>query len=82
VSTASMETYLQVALWTGGFLFYAQAMESGRAGTAALLAISGAAVQALTWLSARGAPELAVAAATLVAAWVAGAIATAIFRRL
>jgi hypothetical protein len=81
VSTPGMEVYLQALLWTGGFLFYGRAFDAGRPHVAALLVVTGIAVQALAWVSDRLAPELAVAAATLVAAWVAAIIATAVFRR-
>lgn len=81
VSSPTAELYLQVLLWTGGFLFYGRAFDAGRAHVAALLVATGIAVQALAWLSDRFAPELAVVAATLVAAWVAGTIAATVFRR-
>lgn len=81
VSTPGMEVYLQAGLWAGGFLFYALALESGKSGTAALLLVTGAAIQALTWMSSGLAPELAVAAAALVAAWAAVSIARIVFKR-
>ncbi|MDX1380328.1 MAG: hypothetical protein R3233_04365, partial [Xanthomonadales bacterium] len=81
VSTPGMEAYLQAVLWAGGFLFYGRAFDSERPSVAALLVATGAAIQALAWMSDRMAPELAVVAATLVAAWVAAVIAAAVFRR-
>jgi apolipoprotein N-acyltransferase len=68
---------LQAALWAGGFLYLALAVESDRSGGAALNLGLGVAVQTLAWLSVEVAPELAVAAAALVAA----RMAAAIFRR-
>jgi apolipoprotein N-acyltransferase len=68
---------LQAALWAGGFLYLALAVESDRSGGAALNLGLGIAVQTLAWLSVEVTPELAVAGATLVAA----RMAVAIFRR-
>ena len=69
---------LQAALWAGGFLYLALAVESDKSGGATLNLGLGVAVQALAWLSVQGEPELAVAAAVLVAA----RLAAAIFRRI
>jgi apolipoprotein N-acyltransferase len=69
--------YLQATLWAGGFLYLALAVESDKSGGAALNLGLGLAVQVLAWLSVQVAPELAVAAAVLVAA----RVAVAIFRR-
>jgi hypothetical protein len=52
-------------------------VESDKSGGARLNLALGVAVQALVWLSVQAAPELAIAAATLVAA----RVAVAIFRR-
>jgi len=82
VSTPGMEAYLQAVLWVGGFLFYGRAFDAERPQVAALLVATGVAVQALAWMSDRMAPELAVVAATLVAAWAAVIIAAAVFRRM
>jgi apolipoprotein N-acyltransferase len=68
---------LQAALWAGGFLYLALAVESDRSGGAALNLGLGVTVQTLAWLSVELAPELAVAAAVLVAA----RVAVALFRR-
>jgi apolipoprotein N-acyltransferase len=68
---------LQAALWAGGFLYLALAAESDKSGRAALNLGLGVTVQTLAWLSVEVAPELAVAAAVLVAA----RMAVAIFRR-
>lgn len=81
VSTPGLDIYLQAGLWTGGFLFYALAIEASKSGTATLLLVSGAAIQALTYMSSRLATELAVAAAALVAAWAAVSIARVVFKR-
>lgn len=81
VSGPGMEVYLQAALWAVGFLFYAVAVESHRPGMAALLVGTGAVVQVLAWLSDRIAPELAIAAAALIAAWLTVVIAVFVFRR-
>lgn len=74
VTTPGMAVYLQAALWASGFLFIALAMESDSPADAGINLVVGIALPVLTWLSARLAPELAVAAAALVAAWVAVAI--------
>lgn len=77
--------YLQAAIWAGGFVFAALAVESDSPLTAILLLTTGIAMPALAWLSSRLAVELAIVAAALVAAWVAALVAawlaTAIFRR-
>jgi hypothetical protein len=80
VSTPGMEAYLQAMLWAGGFLFYGRAFDTDRPHVAVLLIATGIAVQALAWVSDRMAPELAVVAATLIAAWVAAVIASVVFR--
>jgi hypothetical protein len=77
IETPATAVILQAALWAGGFLYLALAMESDTSGGARLNFGLGVAVQALAWLSVQAAPELAVAAATLVAA----RVAVAIFRR-
>lgn len=73
--------YLQAAIWAGGFVFVALAVESDSPLTALLLLATGIAMPALAWLSSRMAVELAIVAAALVAAWVAAWVAAAIFRR-
>jgi hypothetical protein len=82
VSTPGTAVYLQAALWAGGFLFYALATESDRPGVAALLVGTGAAIQALAWLSGRVSPELGIAAAALVAAWLTIVIARFVLRQM
>ena len=73
--------YLQAAIWAGGFVFLALAVESDSPLTVILLLATGIAMPALAWLSSRMAVELALVAAVLVAAWVAAWVATAIFGR-
>jgi hypothetical protein len=77
VANPDLAIYLQATLWTGGFLFMALAMESDSPLGAIVHFGIGMALPVLTLLSAQVAAELAVAAATLVAAW----LAVAIFRR-
>jgi hypothetical protein len=77
VATPDMAVYLQATLWACGFVFIALAMESDSPAGAGINLAIGIALPVLTWLSARLASELAVAAAALVAAW----LAVAIFRR-
>jgi apolipoprotein N-acyltransferase len=77
IASPGTAVLLQAALWGGGFLYLALAVESNRSGGAALNLGLGIAVQTLAWLSVEVTPELAVAAAALVAA----RIAIAIFRR-
>jgi hypothetical protein len=77
VATPGMAVYLQAALWAGGFLFIVLAMESESAVSGFGNHAIGAALPVLTWLSATQAPELAVAGAALVAAW----LAISLFRR-
>lgn len=77
VANPDLAIYLQAALWTGGFLFIALAMESDSPLGAILNFGIGIALPVLSLLSAQVAAELAVAAAALVAAWVA----VAVFRR-
>lgn len=77
VANPATAVILQAALWAGGFLYLALAVESDRSGGARLNLGLGVAVQALAWLSAQVAPEFAVAAATLIVA----RLAVAIFRR-
>jgi hypothetical protein len=77
IETPATAVILQAALWAGGFLYLALAVESDQSGGARLNLGLGVALQALAWLSVQVAPELAVAAATLVAA----RLAVATFRR-
>lgn len=77
VTTPGMAVYLQAALWAGGFVFIGLAIESDSPVGAGVNLAIGITLPVLTWLSARLAPELAVAAAALVAAW----LAVGIFRR-
>ena len=73
---AALAIYLQAALWTSGFLFFGLAIDApGR--SAALLVGTGIALPVLALLSASGAAEPLILAATLLALWVAWAI----FRR-
>jgi hypothetical protein len=71
------QLYLQVVLWASGFVFFALAVEAERPGIAGVKLGIGITVQLLTWLSARLAPELALVAAAVVAAWAT----VALFRR-
>ena len=66
--------YLQALLWALGFVFVGLAVEAESAEMALLNLATGIALPVLAWLSAGVAIELAVVAATLVAAWVAAAI--------
>jgi hypothetical protein len=77
VANPATVVYLQAALWAGGFLYLALAVDSHQSGGASLNLALGVAVQGLAWLSVQVAAELAVAAATLLAA----RVAVAIFRR-
>ena len=82
VASPDLERVLYAALWSVGFLFYGMAIDRESPLVAALLLASGGAVQALTWFGAGHAPELALAAAALAAAWAAGSIAARLFRNL
>lgn len=77
VTLPEFAIYLQAALWAGGFVFVALAVESDSPLAAVLQLATGIALPVLAWLSSRSAVELAIVAAALVAAWVA----TAVFRR-
>lgn len=77
VASPDLAIYLQAALWTGGFLFIALAMEADSPLGAIVNFGIGIAMPVLSLLSAQVAAELAVAGAALVAAW----LAVAIFRR-
>jgi hypothetical protein len=77
ITLPEFAVYLQAALWAGGFVFVALAVESDSPLAAILQLATGTALPLLAWLSSREAVELAIVAAALVAAWVA----TAIFRR-
>jgi hypothetical protein len=66
--------YLQALLWALGFVFVGLAIEAESAEMALLNLATGIALPVLAWLSDQVAIELAVVAATLVAAWVAAAI--------
>ena len=77
IANPGTAVFLQAALWAGGFLYLALAVESDRSGGAALNLGLGIAVQTLAWLSVEVTPELALAGAVLVAA----RMAVAIFRR-
>lgn len=74
VTVPDLVLYLQAATWAAGFVFLGLAIESERADTALLLAFTGAALPVLAYLSSRVAVELAIVAATLVAAWIAAAL--------
>jgi hypothetical protein len=77
IANPATAVVLQAALWAGGFLYLALAVDSHRSRGAALNLALGVAVQTLAWLSVEVTPELAVAGAVLVAA----RVAVAIFRR-
>jgi hypothetical protein len=81
LSDPDLERYLQLTLWTGGFLFYALAIDAEKPGIASLLALSGLIVQSLAWLSAGLAPELALAGAVIIATWLAIGVARGLLRR-
>jgi hypothetical protein len=66
--------YLQATTWAAGFVFLGLALESERAETALLLSATGVALPVLAYLSSTLAVELAIVAATLVAAWIAAAL--------
>jgi hypothetical protein len=66
--------YLQATTWAAGFVFLGLALESERAETALLLSFTGVALPVLAYLSSTLAVELAIVAATLVAAWIAAAL--------
>lgn len=80
-SSPELALFLQVGLWTGGFLFYALAMDAEKIVFAALLVGSGLALQALAWMSGHLGPELAVAGAGVVATWIAIGIARTVLTR-
>jgi hypothetical protein len=69
VSAFEQPYVLQAAVWAAGFVFLALAMESRKPNVGALLA-TGLTLPALALLSARFAPEFAVLAVALVAAWI------------
>ena len=77
VTLPAQVVYLQAALWAGGFVFVALAVESDSPLAALLQLAIGIAMPVLAWLSSRMAVELAIVAAVLVAAWAV----VAIFRR-
>lgn len=77
VTLPQFAPYLQAAIWAGGFVFVALAVEADSPLTAILLLATGIAMPALAWLSSRMAVELALVAVALVAVWAA----VAIFRR-
>jgi len=66
--------YLQALLWSLGFVFAALAVEADTAETALLQLATAIALPLLALVSSRVAPEVAIVAATLVAAWVVAAI--------
>lgn len=66
--------YLQAAIWAGGLVFVALAVESDSPLAATLQLATGIALPVLAWLSSRMAVELAIVAAALVAAWAVAAI--------
>lgn len=72
-SQADLAVYLQALTWAGGFVFLALAVEAESPRVALLQLATGLALPALAWLSSRVAPELAIVAAALVAAWVVAA---------
>jgi hypothetical protein len=77
VTLPAQVVYLQAALWAGGFVFVALAVESDSPLAALLQLAIGVALPVLAWLSSRMAVELAIVAAALVAVWAV----VAIFRR-
>lgn len=74
VTLPEFAPYLQAAIWVGGFVFVALALESDSPLAALLQLAIGVAMPVLAWLSSRMAVELAIVAAALVAAWAAAAI--------
>jgi len=74
VTVPDWVVYLQATTWAAGFVFLGLALESERAETALLLSATGVALPVLAYLSSTLAVELAIVAATLVAAWIAAAL--------
>lgn len=74
VTLPDLVPYLQAATWAVGLVFLALAVESERGDTALLMSFTGVALPVLAFLSSRVATELAIVAATLVAAWVVAAV--------
>ena len=69
VTVTGLAPFLQAAIWAAGFAFLGLAVESERSDTALLMLMTGVALPVLAFLSSRVATELAIVAATLVAAW-------------
>lgn len=69
-----LAVYLQALTWAGGFVFLALAVEAESPRVALLQLATGLALPVLAWLSSRVAPELAIVAAALAAAWVLAAV--------
>jgi len=70
VAAPDLVVYLQATLWASGFVFLGLAIDT-EAPANGLSLLTAIALPVLTWLSAQLAVELAVAAATLVAVWLA-----------
>jgi len=66
--------YLQALTWAGGFVFLALAVEADTPQSSLLRLATGLALPLLAWMSSRVAPELAIVAAALVAAWIVAAV--------
>ena len=69
IAQPALLLYLQVSVWSAGFVFLALALDSLPARTAALHLISGLAMFALAAFSGNGASELLVVGAAVVAVW-------------
>ncbi len=73
VFTPGLLLFLQAALWTSSFVFLGLAIDTQKPLNGLSLA-SGVVLPVLTDLSAQAAPEFAIAAAVIVAAWIGLAI--------
>ena len=74
VAQPELVVYLQALTWAGGFVFLALAVEAESLQSSLLNLATGLVLPVLAFASSRIAPEIAVVAAVLVAAWVAAAI--------
>jgi len=74
VMQPQLAPYLQAVLWSLGFVFAALALEADAPQTALLQLATAVALPLLAFISSRVAPEVAIVAATLLAAWVVAAI--------
>lgn len=74
INLPDLVIYLQALTWTSGFIFLGLAVDAESAEESILGMAMGIALPVLAVLSATVAVELAIVAATLVAAWLAAAI--------